>query len=122
MRTYLQETIKPLIPSEVLAGIKTVTKSQTAYDTSGSSYTQTTEDDVWIPSYPELFGSSSTYYDLFQNTSANRIKYKVAATSASYWWLRTASYTSGFYAVGTSGSGSYYYASNSNGVCLGFCT
>ena len=122
MRTYMQSTIKALIPETVLAGIKTVTKSQPAYNTSGSSFTQTTEDDVWIPSYAELFGTSSAYKAVYQNTNANRIKYKVGASSASNWWLRTAGSTTSFYIVGTSGSSYSHSAADASGVCLGFCT
>ena len=89
MRSYLIDTIKPLIPSGVSNAIKPVTKTQPAYNTSGSSFTQTTTDDIWIPSYNEIFGSSSLYYPLFQNTDANRVKKKSGATSASEWWIRS---------------------------------
>ncbi|MCD7918655.1 MAG: CotH kinase family protein [Clostridiales bacterium] len=124
MRTYLQETIKPLIPSEVQAGIKTVTKSQTAYDTSGSSYTQTTEDDVWIPDYTEVYGTNGTNgtYKAIYNSNDSRIKYKSGATSATYWWLRRANNTSSFANILTSGAYNHNYANYSYGVALGFCT
>ena len=121
MRTYMKETIKPLIPATVRNAIKEVTKTHPSYDTSGASETQTTTDDVWIPSYDELFGSSSKYKALFENTNANRIKYKVGASSASWWWLRSAYTNFSFFNVFTSGASNYGSANNSGAVALGFC-
>lgn len=121
MRAYLNDTIKPQIPDIVRAAIKPVTKTHPAYNTAASSFTQTTTDEVWLPSYNEMFGSSSLYYPLFQNTNANRIKKKAGATSASWWWLRSAD-NDYFYGVNSGGYTSYNYADNSNGVALGFCT
>lgn len=50
MRTYLNDTIKPLIPESVRNRIATVSKVSFAYDTTGSNVKQTTQDSVWIPS------------------------------------------------------------------------
>lgn len=122
MRAYLISTIYPLIPDPVKSAIVTVTKTQPAYNTSGNSFTQTTKDDLWIPSYDEIFGSSSTYYGLFQNTNANRTKKKTGSTSASYWWLRSAYYASYFRHVYPTGDWRDNIASASYGVALGFST
>ena len=122
MRAYLKDTVKPLIPELVRNAIKDVIKTQPAYDTAAKSFTQTTTEDVWIPSYAECFGTSSMYKGLFENTNANRIKKKVGATSASAWWLRSANYHSGFYIVGSGGNYNYTSAYYSYGVALGFCT
>lgn len=122
MRSYLIDTIKPLIPSSVSSAIKSVTKTQPALSTSGSSFTQTTTDDVWIPSYSEMFTSSSLYFPLFQNTAANRIKKTSGSTSASNWWLRSAYEIGGFYGVGDGGGGYGGAAGISDGIALGFCT
>ncbi len=122
MRAYLKDTVKPLIPELVRNAIKEVTKTQPAYNTNQTSFTQTTMDDVWIPSYAECFGTTSMYKGLFENMNANRIKKKVGATSASWWWLRSAATGNGFYNVYSSGN---YYgnnASSAGGVALGFCT
>lgn len=121
MRTYLKDTVKPLIPETVRNAIVSVTKSQPSYTTSGSSTTQTTADDVWIPSSSEVSGSSSAYYGLFQNTSANRIKYKSGASSVAVWWLRSAYYTNNFHYVYSNGNVNNYYANYTYGVALGFC-
>ncbi len=124
MRTYLQETIKPLIPETVRTAIKTVYKTQTAYNTSGSSYSQTTEDDVWIPDYTEVYGTGGTSgtYKAIYNSDASRIKYKSGATSAAYWWLRRAINATAFHCILTSGAYNNYGANSSYGVVLGFCT
>lgn len=51
MRTYLNDTIKPLIPYNVLNAIKTIKNTQKAF-TKPDNYqtTQTSSDDIWIPS------------------------------------------------------------------------
>ena len=122
MRSYLIDTIKPLISDTVRNAIKSVTKTQPAYDTLGNRFTQTTTDDIWIPSYNEIFDSSSLYYPLFQNTTTNRIKKKSGSTSASFWWLRYAIGIDSFNMVGSSGDGYGSGATISRGVALGFCT
>lgn len=122
LRTYYSNTLLPLIPSDVAAMIKPVTKTQDAYDTAGSKFTQTTEDSVWLPSYPEMFGSSSLYYPLFKDTNANRIKYKVGTSSAAPWWLRSAYAIDHPYNVGNNGNDSKYSAGYARSFALGFCT
>lgn len=121
MRAYLKETVKPLIPDVVRNAIVEVTKTQNAYNTSGSSYSQTTTDDVWIPDYYEVFSNLYLYKGLFPD-NASRIKYKVGATSASWWWLRRANGSNYFNYVSSGGSYYNYYANYTYGVALGFCT
>lgn len=121
LRAYYNNTLLPLIPSGVAALIKPVTKTQDAYDTAGSKVSQTTTETIWPPSSPEVEGSTSLYYALFKNTTANRIKYKVGSSSASWWWLRSANSTSLVCGVGTIGNYSADSAYNANGLALGFC-
>lgn len=120
MRSYMKETLKPLIPEKVRSRIATVTKTQPAYDTTGASVTQTTQDDVWVPSYDELYSSSGLYRSVFPN-NASLIKRKPGSTSATYWWLRSAGSTYNFRCVYAYGDWSYIYADYSHGVALGFC-
>ena len=61
------------------------------------------------------------YGTLFPD-DASRIKYKVGASSASYWWTRQASFGNGFDCVNKKGSNAPHAATNSEGVALGFCT
>ena len=126
MRTYLKDTIKPLIPSAVRSAIKEVTKYSRIYNTSSVAENNVTStDDVWIPSAYEVgfTGYETTgqkYSDAF-NANADRVKSKVGASSASWWWLRSAGTDSNFRFVYTDGSSSNYYASNSGALPLGFC-
>lgn len=127
MRTYLNNTIKPLIPAAVAGMIKSVTKTQTAFDAAGTSFTQTTTDEVWIPGRDEVevvSGKTTLYSALFQN-NASRKKYKVNGVNVVQWSLRSvgSSSTSGFYSVATTGvTSTSQSASSALGVCLGFCT
>ena len=126
MRTWLNDTILPLISSDVRTAIKEVTK--TSYDRTTSADV-TSNDKLWIPSAREVFTSSSygyessgpTYTTVF-NSSSTRTKYK--GVSANIWWLRSAyrSYTTDFQYVYNNGTLSNNSASIARCVCLGFCT
>ncbi len=126
MRSYLKETVKPLIPETVRNAIKPVKKYTRIYNVSGSYVSNVlTTEDVWIPSYQEVFGnysaeSSGVYYSTAFPDSASRIKSKVGS-SAAWWWLRSASNGSSFDGVYTDGSYNYGSAYNTGGVALGFC-
>ena len=128
MRTYLKETIKPLIPQNVRSGIKEVTKHSNIFDTSGTKVLNSvTTDDVWIPSNQEIFGGTSyetlghVYSDVFTDANSRK-KFKVGASSAYYWWLRSADNTSYFRCVDGRGGSDISGASITFGVALGFCT
>lgn len=125
MRTYLRETIKPLIPATVLNRIVKVTKVQNAYQASDeTAYQQTTTDDVWIPSHREIFNSSSydksgcAYSSIFKDATTRKKNYN---GSAAGWWLRSAPSSDNWRYVNASGAGYNGAASNSYGVALGFC-
>lgn len=124
LRTYYNETLLPLIPEEVRNQIVSVTKTQTAYDTANASFNQITEETVWLPSYPEMYGMSSLYYGLFKNNNANRIKKKVGASSASGWFLRSPfGSSSNVYYIssnGDFGSTATHQTAYSHPIC--FCT
>lgn len=128
MRTYLNNTVKPLIPQAVRNGIKEVTKYSKNYNTAGTAVNNvTTTDDVWIPSYREIFGGTSqetsgpVYSGVFTDANSRK-KSQLGATSASVWWLRSAFSSYNFYNVYTSGNSNYSNADTSCGVALGFCT
>lgn len=125
LRTYLTDTIKPLIPEVVRNALVPVTKVSATYENSAIVPNgQTTTDDVWIPSAQEMFGGSSyetngvVYTGYFTNNDS-RIKYQ--GSSASYWWLRSANSATGFRNVGAGGGVSYDGAKGTYGVVLGFC-
>lgn len=126
MRTYLKETIKPLIPEVVRNAIVNVSKISATYENSAVVKDgQTTSDDVWIPSVHEIFNNTNyettgAVYSTKFNSAANRIKYN-ASGSAYRWWLRSAIDAAGFRCVSNGGgevsSGAYV----AYGLVLGFC-
>lgn len=126
MRTYLKETIKPLIPETVRNAIVPVTKVSNAYQASDeTAFQQTTVDDVWIPGHREVFNSTNydktgaVYSDKFKDASSRIKKHN---GSVRLWWLRSAGNASGFRFVSSYGSDDNNRASNAIGVALGFCT
>ena len=120
MRTYLKETIKPLIPLTVRNAIKEVKKKQPAYNTNKQYTTQNTVDDVWIPSKDEL--SSSNYYGLLFTNQASQVKYTTDGNYA-VWWLRQTDGAEGFIYVSSNGNADYgSSAEMPRSVCLCFCT
>ena len=139
-RTWCNSVFKNALPAELVNLIKTVTKKTWRYAHSDySSYRtqQTTEDDCFLISEFEVFGTQGlstsygtvgedgTQYEYYKTTS-NRIKYLgVSGTSANYWWLRSSfvNYNgySYFHLVSTSGSVGNLGANITNGVAPGFC-
>lgn len=130
MRGHLKETIKPLIPQNVRSGIKEVTKYSTSYNTSGNKVSNsTTTDDVWIPSYREIFGGTSyetlgNVYSSFFTDNQSRQKLRSAGGDeySSAWWLRSAYNARFFCNVRHDGSGDYYNPLGPLPIALGFCT
>lgn len=125
IRTYMRETIKPLIPANVRSAIKEVTKYSYGYNTSSSGVSNmATTDDVWIPSYKEVFGnysseSNAPYYDSAFPDNASRIRNFNGSAAA--WWLRSAYDSSYVSNVLSSGNSNYIGVSGERGVVLGFC-
>ena len=124
MRTWLRETIYPMIDSTIRNRIVAVTKNY--YDAKTSSRL-TISDTVWIPSEYEIFGTTSyensgTLYTGVFTDATSRIKKYGLNGSASNWWLRSA--ISGTYCrcVNYDGYASNYNANTAAGVVLGFCT
>lgn len=134
MRTYLKNTVMPLIPLNVRKAICTVNKSAVGYKSATSHKLMNTTDDVWIPSISEVERGFSTgegdsqdaiYKVVFHNNAA-RVRKKVGASSAVRWWLRSApsggANEKGFYSMEPGGyTYTGPYATVAQGVCLGFC-
>lgn len=124
MRSYLSDTILPLIPSNVAERINAVKKISNAYDVNETAFQQTTYDKLWIPGHREIFNSTSydqtgpVYSAIYKNADSRK-KAKVGG-SASVWWLRSASGAASFGGVYGSGYGSSGNASYAYGVCPGF--
>lgn len=118
MRNYLNETIKPMIPSNVRSKIVTVKKEQTAITMENKTEKQVTEDDVWIPSASER----NFYEGLNSPANGDKTKRVVGTTTAIRWWFRTAGTGKTFEACSDSGGITTVSASVEIGIALGFCT
>ena len=129
MKQYVLDTVVPNLPSEIRNAVKTVKKYTRIYNTSGSAQNDVmTEETFWLPSRHEMFdGTASSYetkgprYSEAFPDNASRMKYKVGASSASWWWLRSAMYDYGFNTVNSGGSDGNFSANISGTVVLGFC-
>ena len=129
LRDYLRTTVLQSMPAEIQSAIKPVTKHQQSIDTSGNTVAQTTTETVWLPSYHEVFGSTITgetstmpKYNVLFRDAETRKKYKVGASSAASWWLRSASSNRNAYCVSNNGSNTSYDTTNTFAVCPSFCT
>lgn len=126
MRAYCSNTVKPLIPDNVRSNVKTVVKTYYGYGTNGLSFRNECNDDVWIPSYREIFGGTNAenngaIYSVVYYNGETRKKHKWNSASFYYWWLRSAYNTHNFRSVYSDGSWDYYGAYLSCGVAVGFC-
>lgn len=116
MRIYLKNTIYPLIPAIVRGRVVEVVKTQESYNASGNRDTQTTKDDVWIPSETETY-SSGVYKVLFPDKKS---KVRRRNNVATYWHTRSSSGETFTRVDGFGGfvSGSFEMEC---GIVLGFC-
>ena len=130
LRAYYRDELYPLIPTAVKNAIVPVSKTHIAYRVKADnaaqteSFQQTTTDTVWCPSYPELSQSASSgglYRDMFPDNTS-RIKHKVGASSASWWWLRSADSSISADVVNSSGSNGGNFTDITGALALGFCT
>ena len=137
LRTYLNNSILPLIPSNVRSGIVPVTKITGSWINGAFARNgETTTESIWIPGAREVCGDKATfettgpfYSGKFANTTstdASRIKRVVnsGGTSGSAWWLRSSSTNSGSYGVTYLGAGDSlnFYNTYNIAIALGFCT
>ena len=122
MRSYLKQTIKPLIPETVRNAIKEVNKEQNAWTTTDSSYRQATVDDLWLPTEEEMSYSSAKYGAILYPPES-RLKCHVGEQNPSPWWSRWARTKLRFAYVRESSGG--FYPEDcyiKQGVVLCFCT
>ena len=127
MRSWLQGEFYDTLPADVKSVIVPVNK--TYYDCTTQS-TKNCDDNIWIPSYREVFGNSSNDanwetsgadYTAFFKDNASRVKnYNGSAWT---WCLRSSNYDSSsyFYGVHTGGYYSLHVAFYYYGVAFGFC-
>lgn len=119
LRKVLNTEILALLPDDMRAAIK-------------PRVIDGENDLLWLASEMEVFGPHDwTENDpdrgeqmAYYKRCGNRIKaLGDEGEAANFWWERSprASNATGFCFVGSSGSASYHYASNSLGVAFGFC-
>lgn len=119
-------TYKSQLPAALRNVIKTV-KKKSGTGGGSSSGTQQTNDDLFLLSEIEIFGTTTysvagegTQYEWYK---AGNSRIKKVNGSADNWWERSprSGNTNYFCSVIGSGSASYNSASNSYGVSFGFC-
>ena len=119
-------TYKSQLPAALRNVIKTV-KKKSGTGGGSSSGTQQTNDDLFLLSEIEIFGTTTysvagegTQYEWYK---AGNSRIKKVNGSANYWWERSpcSGNTNGFCAVDSSGSASIGTAGGSDGVSFGFC-
>lgn len=131
MRTETMATLLSLLPADLRAVIKPVSKKATSGNKSTAITTST--DSLFLFSDVELDGTTTAGYAdegeqyeywKTRNTANDRIKkLSNGSGSADNWWLRSP-YTSGatgFRCVNYDGYVTSYRANYSCGVCFGFC-
>ena len=119
-------TYKSQLPAALRNVIKTV-KKKSGTGGGSSSGTQQTNDDLFLLSEIEIFGTTTysvagegTQYEWYK--AGNR-RIKKVNGSANYWWERSphSGNTNRFCAVNSSGSADSNFANSSYGVSFGFC-
>lgn len=134
-RGTLCTQFKSVMPSELQAVLKTVTKysDNTGGGSNTASYVTATTDTVFLLAEWEVFGARSYANSAEQNYQAqyayysagnSKVRYRHSSTgSTAYWWLRSvrADYSRHFCSVDTSGSANDYLANYSIGFAPAFC-
>ena len=119
-------TYKSQLPAALRNVIKTV-KKKSGTGGGSSSGTQQTNDDLFLLSEIEIFGTTTysvagegTQYEWYK---AGNSRIKKVNGSANFWWGRSprSGNANGFCFVDSSGNASNSYASYSSGVSFGFC-
>lgn len=119
-------TYKSQLPAALRNVIKTV-KKKSGTGRGSSSGTQQTNDDLFLLSEIEIFGTTTysvagegTQYEWYK---AGNSRIKKVNGSANAWWERSpnSGYTNYFCVVNSSGNANYYDANTSIGVSFGFC-
>lgn len=119
-------TYKSQLPAALRNVIKTV-KKKSGTGGGSSSGTQQTNDDLFLLSEIEIFGTTTysvagegTQYEWYK---AGNSRIKKVNGSAGYWWERSpySGNTNGFCRVNSSGNAGHDFATSSGGVSFGFC-
>ena len=123
MKTYLDTTIKALLPEVVRTNLTPVVKHSIGFTASGEVFTEMSSvETIWIPSTREIFGICESMGPVY--SPSTRIRYNGNAPIS--WWLRSGS-LAGLKNVASSfqrvdhGNASSSDAHSDGGVVPGFC-
>lgn len=128
MHNWLNGAFYNGLPADLRTVIKSVNKKTSAGNASSTINTNAMK--VFLFSEVEVFGTTNysaagegSKYPIFTNDTSRVKKLSNGSGSAYWWWLRSpyASNTNGFCSVDSDGSYSNYVASDTDGVCAGFC-
>lgn len=124
MKTYLDTTIKALLPEVVQTNLTPVVKHSIGFTASGEVFTEMSSvETIWIPSYREIFGIYESMGPVY--SPSTRIRYN--GSDPIFWWVRSGFFyeevgASVFRIVGDDGIDSGGIgASSAYGVVPGFC-
>ena len=121
LRSYLKETINPLIPESVRNNIIAVKKENLNVDifNTPSSTPTIISDTLWLPALSEL---NNKYNNLFLDAT-KRQKSKIGNTVFERWWLREVKHD-GSYVMQVSSNGNFLSTQiieRQAYIALGFC-
>ena len=123
MRTYLDTTIKALLPEVVRTNLTPVVKHSIGFTASGEVFTEMSSvETIWIPSTREIFGIYESTGPVY--SPSTRIRYN--GNDLIFWWLRSGFFNEkdgadAFRIVYDIGLVNRDSASGARGVVPGFC-
>ena len=124
MRTYLDTTIKALLPEVVRTNLTPVVKHSIGFTASGEVFTEMSSiETIWIPSTREIFGIIESTGPVY--SPSTRIRYK--GNDPIVWWLRSGRLSGlqnvarSFQSVSVEGVTSGFDAKSARDVVPGFC-
>ena len=124
MRTYLDTTIKALLPEVVRTNLTPVVKHSIGFTASGELFTEMSSvETIWIPSTREISGIYESTGPVY--SPSTRIRYK--GNDPISWWLRSGTISGlnvtarSFMCFDVNGNSSGFDANSARGVVPGFC-
>ena len=111
LRATLSGEVLDSFSEDVRAAIVPVIKKQIAYKPDWTCFTERTLDDLWIPSFSEMFEGVYSGFDTEEERALDQ-----------FYWCRSANGNNSFNGVNSSGSYDYYYANGAYPLALGFST
>ena len=120
MKTYLDTTIKALLPEVVRTNLTPVVKHSIGFTASGEVFTEMSSvETIWIPSTREIFGMYESTGPVY--SPSTRIRYN--GNSPDFWWLRSGVFheNGANYFKDVNGFDTIGKASITLGVVPGFC-